>query len=372
MNSLFVDRIANVLLKKLFASLSRYKKISIYICTLFQQKIKMKTNLYFLFALIVMMNCSKVFAQVNFAPVGATWYHSGFEGIYKSIAVKDTLILGKNCRQIKQRIYISWPGPIYRPDLESTRDLYIYSNPDTVFCYNNRINRFSPLFVFNVHRGDTIRLPFFNAPSGCTYIKSDTNKLFSFIIDSIKNVNYDGEILKTVYSKCIIPKDLYKFESQGWFYWGDSLNVYAEKIGSLKTGLLPNCIGECTTLATMGCAAPRNLRCYEDDNIQIHFVDTCLNNTWVPSALDEKTLNDPKLKIFPNPAIDKISLSFESLNFDSRIFIYDAMGKKTIEYSFKKSSLISIDVAELKSGVYFIQILKEGYITIGSGSFIKK
>lgn len=82
----------------------------------------MKTKLYFLFALIVLANCSATIAQSNFAPVGATWYHSGFEGVYKSIAEKDTIVLGKNCRQIKQRIFISWPGPIYREDLGLTRD----------------------------------------------------------------------------------------------------------------------------------------------------------------------------------------------------------------------------------------------------------
>lgn len=331
----------------------------------------MKTKLYFLFAIILFANCSKTFAQSNFAPVGATWYHSGFEGVYKSVAVKDTLILGISCRQIKQRIYISWPGPVYAMDLASTRDLYIYSNPDTVFCFNDRINRFSPLFVFNVNVGDTVRLPLFNAPSACTYVSKDTTKLFEFIVDSVKNVIYDGEILKTVYSKCIIPKDLYKFESQGWFYWGDSLNVYAEKIGSLKTGLLPYCVGACPTLATMGCAFPRNLRCYEDDSIKVHLVDTCLNPSWVPASLNEKTTSTQKIVIYPNPTNDKISLGFELINHQTKVIIVDVMGKKVFEKDFTKSSTISIDVAEIKSGVYFVKLLKEGETTIGSGSFVK-
>jgi hypothetical protein len=331
----------------------------------------MKTKLYFLIALIVLINFNKTFAQSNFAPLGATWHHSGYEGIYKSIALKDTIVLGKNCRQVKQRIFISWPGPVYAMDLESTRDLYIYSNPDTVFCFNDRINRFSPLFVFNVKVGDTVRLPLFNAPSLCTKISNDTTRLFEFIVDSVKNVNYDGEILKTVYSKCIIPKDLYKFQSQGWFYWGDSLNVYAEKIGSLKTGLLPYCVGTCPTLATMGCAFPRNLRCYEDDSLKIHLVDTCLNPSWVPASINEKTTSTRKLIIFPNPANDKINLGFEAINYQTKVIIVDVMGKKVIEKDILKSSTPSLDVAELKSGVYFIKLLKEGDITIGSGSFVK-
>jgi hypothetical protein len=332
----------------------------------------MKLRTYFLFIIFLtgIVNFTK--AQSNFAPVGATWYHSGYEGVFKSIAVKDTIVLGKNCRQIKQRIYIPWPGPIYREDLGSTRDLYIFNNPDTVFCFNERLNNFTPLFIFNVNAGDTIKLPLFNPPSGCTIVSRDTNKLFSFIVDSIKDVNYDGEILKTVYSKCIIPKSLYKFQSMGWFFWGDSVNVYAQKIGSLKTGLIPNCVGECPTLATMGCAAPRNLRCYEDDRIKIRFVDTCLNSAWVPASLDEKRTITKKPSIFPNPATDKISITFEHSHQESKVIIVDAMGKKVKEQSLKKHSNILIDIAQLKTGIYFIQILNSEEKTIGTSSFFKE
>ncbi|MCC6186500.1 MAG: hypothetical protein IT256_05040, partial [Chitinophagaceae bacterium] len=264
----------------------------------------MKTKLYFLFALIVLINCSKTLAQSDFAPVGATWYHSGYEGVYKSVAVKDTLILGINCRQIKQRIFISWPGPVYSMDLASTRDLYIYNNPDTVFCYNNRINEFTPLFIFNVNAGDTINIPYFNPSSSCTVIFDLDSPKFSFIIDSVKYINYDGELLKTVFSKVLRSKTPYDISNFGWTSYFDSLNVYAEKLGSLKTGFLPNCIGKCLTLATVGCAAPRDLRCYEDDSIKVHFVDTCLNASWVPASLNEKTISKQKLNIFPNPAND--------------------------------------------------------------------
>lgn len=330
----------------------------------------MRIIVYFLFALIFVLNRAN--AQTNFAPLGATWYHSGYEGIYKSIAIKDTILLGKNCRQIKQRIFISWPGPIYREDLGSTRDLYIYSNPDTVFCFNDRINRFSPLFVFNVNVGDTVRLPLFNAPSACTKISNDTTKLFEFIVDSVKNVNYDGEILKTVYSKCIIPKDLYKFESQGWFYWRDSLNVYAEKIGSLKTGLLPYCVGTCPTLATMGCAAPRNLRCYEDDSTKIHLVDTCIDPTWVNAAIEEQQLLSSQIKPFPNPAYHSIVLSSKSFNFSTTVIVYDVFGHKMFEQDFAKQASLQLNVEHLASGMYFVKVYDQDTHSSVAATFIKQ
>ena len=53
------------------------------------------------------------------------------------------------------------------------------------------------------------------------------------------------------------------------------------------------------------------------------------------------------------------------------MIIVDVMGKKVFEKDFSKNATLSIDVAELKSGVYCIKLLKEGDITIGSGSFVK-
>ena len=93
----------------------------------------------------------------NFAPLGATWHHSGFYGVYKSFVSKDTVFKGQACRKIEQDIYVNL-GKFY-PFLYTTRDLYIYDNDDTVFCYNDRIDRFTPLFVFNLNSGDTLRLP---------------------------------------------------------------------------------------------------------------------------------------------------------------------------------------------------------------------
>lgn len=318
----------------------------------------------YILTLIFLFNCFSLKAQSNFAPVGATWYHSGDWGVYKSVVTKDTLYEGKASRKIEQDIFVKW-GSLH-PYLQTTRDLYIYDNGDTVFCYNDRVKEFTPLFVFNVNAGDTIRLPYFN-PNDCSKVL-DTNSLaISFVIDSVKNVNYDGTILKTVYSK------LYKKgkSNYGWCVFDDSISVYAQKIGSLKTGFLPYCKGECAYTLGEGCATPRKLRCYEDDSIKVHLVDTCLSPSLVPASVVEKTNSTQKLGIYPNPAIDKIRLSFELINYQTKVIIVDVMGKKVFEKDFSKNATLSIDVAELKSGVYCIKLLKEGETTIGSGSFIK-
>lgn len=317
-----------------------------------------------MFAIILFANCSKTFAQSNFAPVGATWYHDGAFGVYRSIVTKDTLYKGKVTQKIEQDIYVRW-GSMH-PRLQTTRDLYVYDNGDTVFCFNDRLDAFTPLFVFNVKAGDTLRLPYFN-PNDCS--KSlDTNSLaLSFVIDSVKNVPYDGTLLKTVYSK-VVPNSRTTYS---WSLGNDSIMVYAQQLGSLKTGFLPYCKGECAIITIQGCAIPSKLRCYEEDSIGVHLVDTCLNTSWVPASIIEKTTIAQNLGIFPNPANDKISLSFEALNYQTKVIIVDVMGKKVLEKDFLKSSSLSIDVAEIKSGVYLLKLLKEDQTIIGSGSFVK-
>lgn len=48
------------------------------------------------------------------------------------------------------------------------------------------------------------------------------------------------------------------------------------------------------------------------------------------------------------------------------------MGKKVIEKDFPKSSTISIDIAELKPGIFFLKLLNEESSLIGSNTFVKQ
>ncbi len=121
-----------------------------------------------------------------------------------------------------------------------------------------------------------------------------------------------------------------------------------------------------------GCAASRSLRCYNDEKNSIKLTDTCLNLSWVKSAIGEIVdQRDFTINIHPNPTNDKISLGFEAINYQTKVIIVDVMGKKVFEKDFSKNATLSIDVAELKSGVYFVRLPTVDDLTIGSGSFIR-
>ena len=78
---------------------------------------------------------------------------------------------------------------------------------------------------------------------------------------------------------------------------------------------------------------------------------------------------EKKLKIYPNPAISKITFNFEKgyeKNFSFQIFNF--IGKKVFESQIV-SPVTNVDLAEFYRGVYIFQIRDKQGIIIESGKF---
>lgn len=168
---------------------------------------KIRRYIYLTLYLILAALCHQdAFAQSEFAPIGASWYHLGYDGdvVYQSFASNDTVVMGQKCRAINQNLFISKKEITYAAMYKKTRSLYLYGNADSTLIYNEHFNRFTPLYVFIVSAGDTVRLNMIG-PSGCTFpYPIDTNKVsLSYVVDSVKNVLYGTELLKTVYTRSI-------------------------------------------------------------------------------------------------------------------------------------------------------------------------
>ena len=120
-----------------------------------------------LFTLISMSSSKNSFGQgtANFAPIGAEWWHddepNGFVARIHAQVIGDTIIQQQVVRKIIQTRYNkTWlSGNTYIIDTFIARPLFIYDTQDTVFIFNENFNRFTALFVFNVHEGDTVCLP---------------------------------------------------------------------------------------------------------------------------------------------------------------------------------------------------------------------
>lgn len=94
-----------------------------------------------------------------------------------------------------------------------------------------------------------------------------------------------------------------------------------------------------------------------------------ITSTDVSAGTVDLKSNTSHLKLFPNPAVDKISvenLNFNAVNF---LFIYDFTGKLI-----KETELINthkdIDISAFPEGVYHVKVVSNGIIS-ASGNFIK-
>ncbi len=118
--------------------------------------------------------------QTEFAPMGAEWHFSynidtelPNQNYTNHKVVKDTVIEEQICRKIE--------GTLYQKDSTiMLQPLFVYNRNDSVFFFNNFLNRFTLLYDFTVAPGDTLVIPVPYLLEGFPY---DT--VFREVIDSI-------------------------------------------------------------------------------------------------------------------------------------------------------------------------------------------
>jgi len=83
-----------------------------------------------------------------------------------------------------------------------------------------------------------------------------------------------------------------------------------------------------------------------------------------PLSIDENTLLD-NISFYPNPVVDNIEIFNDKL-FDLEISILDFLGKELLQTNTISQGIQSIDLSNLRSGVYFLQVKN------GSSVVVKK
>lgn len=85
--------------------------------------------------------------------------------------------------------------------------------------------------------------------------------------------------------------------------------------------------------------------------------------TFNTTNIEDNKENETNIIIYPNPAKTIVNIETE-LNGKSNIYIIDIAGKFIKQTTINDSKYFSIDVSNLKSGVYFITIKQENFIAI--------
>ena len=295
------------------------------------------------FVFILLIACLAKFssAQTVFATDSSEWYHHMYLGSFHCYVTGDTVIQGITAKKIKQEAYTIPPNKKIR-DLIT---LYVYTASDTTFYYNTLFHRFTPLYIFNAQEGDTICLPI-PPRQTCEMMNYIEDSTFCFVVDSIRNVQYDTAILKTFYTNSIHKAN------QGWYNRGPSFSygAYAERVGGVFSGILPYCLN-CSFIPEGNCLFPDSLRCYHDTDYSIKLVGNDCDNGGLPNSV--ATISPTDIKISPNPASDYFRVFTERSASVLVIEIFSTQGQ-LLRTTNQVGYPISIN--EWSKGVYFVKI----------------
>ena len=280
-----------------------------------------------LLAILLILSCSTILIGQNFAPIGATWHyqiqHSSIGNIEygKWEAIKDTVILGKNTREVKRTFGIeaSFTDSVY----------YVYEDSGIVYKYLEATNSFTTLYNFNKNMGE----------SWSTQV--DTNCIMLIMVDSTSSIIINADTLKVLHISSALG---------GNGFWGPVI----EKIGH-QVSPLPHIEYICNAWHVDG-AWYTGLRCYSDTIIGSY--DSGLSTTCEYIYIGIEELTPATINIHPNPTSGAISISLEEVNKGS-LRALNSLGQVVFEEDFKATKELNISL-DGPSGLYFIQIEIDG------------
>lgn len=241
--------------------------------------------------------------QQPFAPVGAKWHYTetdwrGQEVSYSWLqSEKDTVVLGQSCRKV-----------VGRGNICAWKSDYIFDRNDSVFFFNNAMQRFNLLYDFSASIGD----------SWVIYLGH--NDSISLIVDSIGSIVVDSITLKILYTRDIIGSIDVAFGGK-----------HIQRIGGAY-------------LFPMGMACdpgPGDLRCYQDS--EIFYKESQYDCEYVSIEI----INDERLSVYPNP-VEK-TLYIESAENVINVAVFSINGQNVLNTNQKE-----IDVSILTKGIYVL------------------
>lgn len=359
-----------------------------------------------IFTLIISLISFSGFAQNTFAPQGATWVYKskaldmgpgGMEWRKIFTCLNDSLdgsdryltIEAINARQ--QITYNTFAGQYqYFERSRDTSQIYLKVTSDTVFYHNPVFEKYTPLYVYNLDAGDTVRIPVTDIgpltqghAGHNTFTDPEGDSLITMIVDSVVQKDYNGTSLETFYlttrTALFYDNNLGKIARYPQYNWSVKLigaftqdtatasGAFNKLWGGLGAGLLPEQFG--TEYLTDGMMRFDQICAYSDSAFNFGNINDCaefeINNPL--SLKDLKVAGN--IKIYPNPVKDQLLQiqSEKTFPLGARLWIFDIMGKEMIRpLSLDNQSTLQVDLAHLNPGTYL------GVLQIGKEKFYHK
>ena len=301
----------------------------------------MKKLIFFL----LLISITTSITSQTWAPSGATWNFSFNEmfsfGYVKIEYVKDTIIQSKCSKILKKTQYgYSYPG-VYDTINSGKEYTYLDSVKNIIYRYFN--NHFDTLYNFNAKIGDTWKVHGMHG-----FRDSGIVKVSNIGYDTINSVILKSIFVQTI-SGCV-----------GWY----SAKII-ERIGCINDYMFPNFI---SCVADVGEGGP--FRCYSDNNFELYSTGEAKTCDYITGI--NNINKSAGFKICPNPATSYINIvhspqtTVNSQNSSEKyvLTLRNMEGQEVKKLRMENGELRTIDVRNLRSGIYFLTMQndKESYV----------
>lgn len=281
----------------------------------------------------------------EWAPIGAEWYytHTYFSPPYpytsyydfnRVNSIKDTLYQGKNCRYL-----VSQKGNCSMWLYYTPAEYFMYQDSGRVYHWDNVDSNFILLIDFNKNAGEYWEMPVWFHDG----FWEDTAMV---VVDSVKYITIGNDTLKQQHVTYYLTEET----QSGTIYAYNE--IITERFGHHRQ-LLPLDGALCDGEYDIG------LRCYSDSSLGMYnLVSYGCDSTWgtIFSSIERKNLGEEHLQIYPNPAQNFVTFSFDSfIAEETSFYIYDVIGKVLKGGELKKKEG-QIDIRNLPKGTYFLEI----------------
>lgn len=308
-----------------------------------------------IYGILLFIFVSSTAWAVDWFPIGAKWTWTSFHTVLPDIEyytveiTKDTFITNKFYKKAEVILYkASNPNGISQPNAT------IYFNEENgkiTYRYKDVDYR---LYDYSLAAGDTMYTDmtlFCNNFASRIPNDHDTVLIAKHIVDSIKTITIDGEILKQLVLHPHIDTSNTPPHYKGTFGLQDNFSII-EKIG------LENSVSFFGYVSGMGILLGGfygYLRCYEDNTISYKTRDfDCNYINSITSINNNEGSYD--LNIYPNPATHTIYISNHLEN--ATIVIVDIQGNNILQkYNCSEKEL---DISSLGKGFYILSIIHDG------------
>lgn len=295
----------------------------------------------------------KANAQADFAPIGAKWYYSytlhnppsptgqPVAGYILQESVGDTLIHNITARKL-QRTFFGRSAQDNSIVSAEVPGVYVYATADTVFHFDEPLDRFLPLYIFNVAAGDTLvhRVP-------SAYADYTTDTTWRFLVDSVVTATYNNHPVKVVYNwgfPASVQEPSMSLRGPYYQYFGLTEGHLAEYNFNHPVG---------ATYETY------SLRCYQDANFDVHFGDpaiTCDSLAMLPVSVTGIDFLSRKLSVYPNPASGEVHIALDGLSLQS-VAMIDLLGRNVWQQDYLPGTTqTKLDVAGMNKGTYILRV----------------